>query len=221
MVIACIALFAALSGGAYAALSKNSVTSKQIKNSSVLGKDIKNNTIKGKDVKESKLAQVPSALRADSAASADTAANATNADNAANAARVAGVEAVRVQPFTLTNGESREVLQRGAFTLTATCSINEGGDDFARVLIATSVDNAAFDGSDTTGDLDVATPAVDRTFADVQSTPTTTPVFDQESDGSAFAPDGTEILGQEVYSGINLPADGVGVCRFGGLYWVD
>lgn len=73
-IVACIALFVALGGGAYAAgLAKNSVTSKQIKNNSVKGKDLKADTVGGKQVNESKLGQVPSAL------------NATNATNANNA----------------------------------------------------------------------------------------------------------------------------------------
>ncbi len=206
LVIACLALFAALGGGAYAAakLDKNSVKSKQVKNGSLKGKDLKKNTLKGKQIKESKLGQVPSA------------------DSAGDSAKLAGVEAIRVEPFTLTNGGTQQVLQHGAFTLTATCSINEGGTtDYARVLISTSVDNAAFDGADGEADLDTGTPADDREFANASASPTGTPSFDQESDGSAIAPDGTEILGQEAFTAVNLPQDGVGFCKFGGLYYVD
>ena len=207
LVIACLALFVALGGGAYAAakLDKNSVTSKQVKNASLKGKDLKNDTVTGKQIKEEKLGQVPSAA---------------NSDTSGDSAKFAGVTGVRVQPFTLTNGGTQQILQHGAFTLTATCSINEAGTDHARVLIATSVDNAAFDGSDTETDLDIGTPATDREYADASNT-TGNPSFDQESDGAAIAPDGTEILGNDAYAGVNLPQDGGGVCKFGGIFYVD
>lgn len=71
MLVACLALFVAFTGSAVAAgLAKNSVTSKQVKNSSLTGSDIKNDSLSGKDVKESSLAKVPAAGTADSAASA-------------------------------------------------------------------------------------------------------------------------------------------------------
>jgi hypothetical protein len=88
-VMATLALFFALGGGAYAAtkLPKNSVSSTQIKNSSITGSDIKNNTIKGADVDEAALAQVPSAKRAETATSAATATSATRAATAASATK--------------------------------------------------------------------------------------------------------------------------------------
>jgi hypothetical protein len=54
LVIAVIALFAALSGAAFALPGKNSVDSG----------DVKKNTLKGKDIKESTLGRVPSASTA-------------------------------------------------------------------------------------------------------------------------------------------------------------
>lgn len=208
LVLACIALFVALGGGAYAVskasingkkIKKGTITSKQIKDKSVAGKDLQDDTVTGTQIKEDSLGQVPSA---------------------GDSAKLAGVEGVRVQPFTLTNGQSQQILQRGAFTLTATCSINEAGTDFARVLISTTVDNAAFDGADSATDLDIGTPATNREFADASNT-TGSPTIDQESDGMAIAPDGSEILGTEAFAAVNLPQDGVGVCKFGGLYFVD
>jgi hypothetical protein len=201
MVIACIALFAALTGGAYAALSKNSVKSKQVKNGALLGEDLKKDTLTGKQIKEAKLKQVPSAA---SASAADS---------------VGGMEVIHVEPFTLTNGGSQQILQSGAFTLTATCSINEGGSDFARVLIATTVANSAFDGDGTNEDLDPASLATDREYM-VASSTTGNPSIDQESDGTAWAPDGTEIMGNDAFGAVNLPADGAGTCRFGGAFYV-
>jgi hypothetical protein len=85
-----IAVFLALGGVSWAAatLPKNSVGTKQIKKNAVTGSKVKKNTLTGSDIKESKLAQVPSAARADSAASADTATTATTATTASDQAAV-------------------------------------------------------------------------------------------------------------------------------------
>lgn len=83
-VTASIALFVALSGGAYAlTLPKNSIGTKQIRakavtrakiaNNAVTGAQVKNGTLTGADLRESSLAKVPSAARADSAATANNA----------------------------------------------------------------------------------------------------------------------------------------------------
>jgi hypothetical protein len=208
-VIACVALFAALSGGAIAAKSSidskdienNSITSKDVKKDSLKGSDVKKNSLKGSDINESKLGEVPSAANA---------ANATNADG------LAGLAAVRVAPFTLTDGQEQQIYQRGAFSLTATCTINDGGDDFARILIATTVNDSSFDAEDTTEDLDTNTLADDREFL-VAEPLTTEPEMDSNSDGSAFAPDGSEITGADLTAAVNLVQDGPGVCRFYGM----
>src|SRR5436190_5065181 len=99
LVVACIALFVALSGFGYAAikLPKNSVGTKQLRNGAVTGKKIAKNVVTGTkvaddsltgaDVLESSLGRVPSA------ASATNATNATNATSATNAAKVGGLPA--------------------------------------------------------------------------------------------------------------------------------
>ncbi|MFT4263146.1 MAG: hypothetical protein QM572_07180 [Nocardioides sp.] len=83
--IALLALFVALSGGAYAAkvAAKNSVTSKSIRNGAVQTVDLKDkavtgakvadDTLTGADISESTLGQVPSASSAQSAATAASA----------------------------------------------------------------------------------------------------------------------------------------------------
>lgn len=58
LVIACIALFVALGGSAYAAVV---ITGKNVKNYSLTGKDIKKDGIGGVTIKESRLSTVPSA----------------------------------------------------------------------------------------------------------------------------------------------------------------
>jgi hypothetical protein len=77
MVVALIALFVALGGSGYAAIS--------IKNGSLPGKKLKRNSVTGKQVKESTLAKVRRATNA------DTAANALVATRAANAGQLDGL----------------------------------------------------------------------------------------------------------------------------------
>src|SRR5437588_5199710 len=62
-VIALIALFVSLGGGAYAVTTapKNSVNSKSVIDESLLGKDVKNGTLTGTDVNAATLGQVPNA----------------------------------------------------------------------------------------------------------------------------------------------------------------
>lgn len=55
-VVATLALFIALGGGAYAVtVSKNSVSSKSVKNNSLKGKDVKQNSLTAADIDESTL----------------------------------------------------------------------------------------------------------------------------------------------------------------------
>jgi hypothetical protein len=91
-VTASIALFIALGGTGYAALSlpRNSVKSQHIatgavrspdiRNSAVRGIDIRDDAVKGADVDEGSLGTIPHASTADRATAADTAARALEAD---------------------------------------------------------------------------------------------------------------------------------------------
>jgi hypothetical protein len=99
LVISLIALFVALGGTGYAALSlpKNSVGTKQLKKNAVTGSKIKKNAVTsskvkdhsltGADIKLGALGTVPSASNAGHANVADSA---TNAGHAANATGLAG-----------------------------------------------------------------------------------------------------------------------------------
>jgi hypothetical protein len=81
--IAYVALFCALTAGAYAAgLKKNSVGSKQIKSGAVKTDEIADGAVTGAKIAKGTLDQVPNAAQADSA---DIAKNAENAENAQNA----------------------------------------------------------------------------------------------------------------------------------------
>jgi hypothetical protein len=85
-VVSMMALFVALSGGAYALtiprnsvgpkqLKKKAVNSRKVKNNSLTGADVRNNRLTGRDLRESSLARVPAANAANTATSAGTATN--------------------------------------------------------------------------------------------------------------------------------------------------
>ena len=91
LILSVVAVFISLGGGAYAALSANSVGTKQLKKDAVTAAKIaaaavttakiKKDAVTGDKVLESSLAQVPNAATADSA---NTANSATKAEHAAN-----------------------------------------------------------------------------------------------------------------------------------------
>jgi hypothetical protein len=136
-VMATIAVFVVLGGGAYAAteLPRNSVGAAQIKRSAVtrskiarnavVGSKVKNDSLTGADVAESTLGKVPQAAAADNAthaasadnathaASADSATHAASADTAANSGKLGGVDA---SGFRRTVAQSGETLV-GAFSV--------------------------------------------------------------------------------------------------------
>jgi hypothetical protein len=199
-----IALFVALGGGAYAALR---IGSKQIVNNSVRSKDVRNRTLTGRDlafdslggrhIDEPRLGRVP---------------------RAANAQSLEGRRRFNVAPFTLTNGQAREVMREGPFVLNARCRIGvatvDGDRDIAEVLIASSAANAAFDAADT-GALGPGTPDEDRVFVNAVALPGEV-VVDSLQDALALAPDGTEeIVDASLYAAVNALGQ-PGVCRFGG-----
>jgi hypothetical protein len=86
-VMATVAVFVALGGSSYAALSlpKKSVGTKQLKRNAVTSSKVRNGAITGADVNESSFGQVPSAATAANATNATNAGHATNADQATNA----------------------------------------------------------------------------------------------------------------------------------------
>jgi hypothetical protein len=84
MAVACVALFVALGGGAYAAATINgksikngTITPNKIKARSLSGSQFRANGIGGPSIKESTLGEVPKAKAAQTATSATTATNAT------------------------------------------------------------------------------------------------------------------------------------------------
>jgi hypothetical protein len=135
-----------------------------------------------------------------------------SAATAASADSFGGMTATPIAPFTLTNGASRELGTFGPFTLTATCAINDANSDEALVTITTSQSNSAFKGEDEDADFDVGDSVP---YVEAGGSPTGTPYF-QEDGGVAIAPDGTELLGHQLYAGVNVLGE-PGECRFGGV----
>jgi hypothetical protein len=209
MIVAVIALIAAVSGSAYAALSKNSVGTKQLKKGAVNTSDIKNNAVTGKKANESSFGQVPSAKSADTS----TSANSANIANSANS--FGGMTAHNVDPFTLGNEGSQSLGTFGPFTLTATCAINQAGEDLARIVITTSENNSAFIGEAEDADFDAGD---EVEFVEASGT-TGTPEIEEDS-AAAISPSGTEILGHQLYAGVNILGQ-TGVCRYGGVVFVS
>ena len=229
MVIALIALVLAMGGVSYG-LATGSVDSREIKNNTIRSKDIRKGQVRtsdvrnnnlsgadildgsltGADINEGALGTVPNAGHATNANSAST------ATNAASAATFAGLSPRRFAPFTLSNGETRQMASVGPFTLTATCTINAANTDIVAVQITTSQNDSALDADDSDGDFDTTET---HNFLTVSDAPTGTPAFDANEDGTAIAPDGTEILGQGLYVGVNVLGQ-AGQCRFGGTVYV-
>jgi hypothetical protein len=220
LVVSLIALFVALGGSGYAAVKLNgkslkngSVAGKKLKNRSIAGKKLKNNTVTGRHIKESTLGKVPLAAQADNATSAT---NATNATTAGSATSFGGMTAQRIDPFTLSDNGTREVAKVGPFTLTASCTIDDAGEDTALINVTTSQSNSAIVGEDEDADFDIGdtVPWVTaETF-----TGTGTPEI-AEDPPLLIAPDGTEIFGYQLYAGVNIFGQ-PGVCRFGGVILV-
>ena len=103
MVVALIALFVALGGSSYAALTINgkniknkSIAGKKLKNRTITQKKVKKNTLGGTVINESKLGQVPSAADADNAANAALAAAVADGSIGAGALKTIRVRATQL-----------------------------------------------------------------------------------------------------------------------------
>jgi hypothetical protein len=161
---------------------------------------------------------------ATTAGSAPTADTAVSAGSAADAAKLGGKDSsfflprstiVDVPRFSLADGETKVMLEHGPFTLTARCYINRLGGDDADVLIATTEPHSAFEGFAQDSDLNPGDPEVSRSVIGVDGA-TGLSQFESSADGSAVAPDGTEIRSIIFYAGLNVFGQ-VGRCTFGGF----
>jgi hypothetical protein len=111
MVVAVVALFVALGGSSYAALTINgkniknkSIAGKKLKNRTITQKKVKKNTLGGAVINESKLGQVPSAADADNAANAALAAAVADGSIGAGALKTVRVRATQLNIANGTTG---------------------------------------------------------------------------------------------------------------------
>lgn len=212
LIVSCAALFVALGGSAYALtitganVRNNSLTGADIRD--VKGGDLRNYSATGKDVKRDSLGRVPIKEERLDASKIGKVASAASADG------VAGLAARRIPSFTLTAGSSREVLRQGTLALTARCR-TAGANQVAEIVVQTTQSGAAVDGAEKDTSLSVGETAQ----LAAASAPMGTPAFDQEASGAAIAPDGTEILGQDLYTGASVVGQ-LNVCRYGGVVYV-
>lgn len=127
-VLAIVALFVALGGTGYAAVTLNG---KEIQKNSIPGNRVKANALGTAQINEAKLGTVPQATHAsaaDVAGSATTAASATNADTAQNALALQGRDASKFLANTVRVVSSQATVITGASeSVTASCAVTEKG----------------------------------------------------------------------------------------------
>jgi len=211
LMVAAIALFAALSGSAYAL----SITGASVVNGSLTGADVKNRSLtqadlKGRALKGTLMIKDSVGYNAVKEQVLD-ASKLKQVNSSKDSDRIGGAEGMRIDPFFLDNNQSKAVATVGPFTLTARCR-TDGADQIAEIVVQTNQNNAAIDGATKDTSFNIG-----ETVALVAAqAPTGTPAFDQEAAGAAIAPDSTEILGQELYAGVSVLGQ-LNRCRFGGL----
>lgn len=191
-IVACMALFVALSGTAYAAaknsigssqlkknavtsqkIKKNAVTNAKIKNNAVTSSKIKNGAVTGAKVNAATLAQVPSSAQADS---------------------LAGQKSVFLK---LSFGQEATVVENGSVSIVARCTQNESGYDYIRLFGKTTQNGAVLGADD---DLDGGPVPSDFLNTDTAET-------DREFETTS-ATTGQTHMGQEIDSGYVLGPDG-------------
>jgi hypothetical protein len=212
LIVSALALFVALGGSAYALtitganVRNNSLTGADIRN--VRGGDLRNYSTTGKDIKRDSLGRVPIKEERLDASKIGKVKSAISADG------LAGLSARRIAAFTLTTGGTREILRQGPLVLTARCR-TEGPNQVAEIVVQTTQAGAAVDGAEKDTNLTVGETAQLAAASGV----TGTPAFDQEASGAAIAPGGTEILGQNLYTGASVLGQ-LNLCRYGGVVYV-
>ncbi|MDO8213484.1 hypothetical protein [Conexibacter sp. CPCC 206217] len=122
MIVSLVALFAALGGTSYAALSANSVNSRTIQNGTIRNEDFKDGTLRGAEFKRDSLgggAIKEEALDATKIANVRTATRATTADSAAAADR-ATVAAGLTRQLAVAADGTRSLDRGGVVSVTKT-----------------------------------------------------------------------------------------------------
>jgi hypothetical protein len=230
--VAYVALFLALSGGAFAIASGGKINGSKLKKRSVAGKKLAKHTITGTEVNLNKLGKVPSAKAADTATTAGTA-NVAGGLATMTAFKSTKITSSAKGPNFKAASEAAQPVQLyedSHFSLYAKCFIDEAGPQLNGVLYIASKQNGAIfdgeedevDGSPEEGFLDPNTP---EEFREVERETTDNNLANiQESeDFAATAADGYSITGpfQLAVKFGTLPAgDGAygpgDVCMFAG-----
>jgi hypothetical protein len=226
MVVALVALSVALAGTASALPGRNRVKRDDIARNAVRSSDIRKNAVRTRHIKKRQVTRSRIAKRSiDSALVADDALTGedlleSSLSKVGDADKLDGKDSsefasnTKVNPFTLTNGQQKEIYKVGNLTLTARCTISPAGDS-ALVLISTTQDNSAFEGDASANpDLDTTDSEGERSFL-LTTGGSGAPTFSRVAAGFALAPDGSAINGASLYAGVNVLGLG-GQCLFGG-----
>jgi hypothetical protein len=144
-VMATVAVFLALGGGAYAAvkLPKNSVGSRQLKSNAVRSPEVKRNSLTGNDVAEAKLGPVPTALTASRALTSGNAdaLGGRGADAFASADRLLVARAT--EHWTVAEEVQTEpVFSKGPFTVSLNCTY--AANTRATLVVTTTAANSSY-----------------------------------------------------------------------------
>jgi hypothetical protein len=222
-VMSSIAVFLVLGGGAAFAATKiganqlkansvktgkivkEAVTTSKIKQNAINTSKIANDAVTGEKVNEGTLGTVPSAT------------NATNATNATTAANLTGQTPFL---FRLGFGQERLIASHGSVSLTAVCD-QSGGNDRARILMATSQNGAVANGTDAfSGNagkfLETTSPPDEREFVVVTAPTGQTNVSVDIDEGFVLGPDDKMLTANSEGLGLGVNYRNVG-CVFGGI----
>jgi hypothetical protein len=208
LVIALIALFVAMGGVSYG-LATGSIDSREIRNRTITDSDVKRRSLEGTLIKKDRIGY--NAVKEEGL----DASKLKKVKSAEEADKVGGATVRRVAALDLNVGQSSNVASVGPFTLTARCRA-DAADHVAEIVVQTNQNDSAVDGAQPDADFDVGEVAALVVAQGVGGTP----VFDQEAAGAAIAPDGTELMGQELYAGASVLGH-PNRCRFGGLLFTS
>ena len=210
LIISCVALFAALGGTAYAL----TITGANVRNNSLTGADIRdvkagdirNYTLHGRDVKRDSLGRVPIK---------EERLDASKIGTVKNAEAVGGATARRFDRVHPRRGRLQGAAAPGPAR--ADGPLHHGGRQPARR------DRGDHDGERRggrrRGGRRLAQRRRDRPFRGSPGGAGDPGVRPGEASAAAIAPDGTEFLGQELYTGTSVLGQ-ANKCRYGGIVYV-
>jgi hypothetical protein len=150
-IVAYVALFLALSGGAIAIAGGAKINGSKLKKRSVAGKKLKKHTITGTEVNLNKLGKVPTAATADTAGTAGTANVANSLATMTPLKLTKTASSASGATFEAANAAAKAVplYEDSHFSLYGKCFVDESGPVLNGVLyIATKQNGAIFDGEE-------------------------------------------------------------------------